>query len=368
MSDRNTEDRILAEYDTSIQGYVLLTSKLEQLIQEILRARGIQVHSISGRYKTRTSLSGKLKKNDNKYESLTDLTDLAGLRIITHLAEDVDLVAKAIEDEFTIDPSNSVDKRRSLASDRFGYMSMHQVILLGDDRCNLTEYKAFKDLKAEIQTRSILQHAWAEIEHDLGYKSEIEVPQHIRRRFALVAGLLELADKEFDGIKAELEKYRAEIPAIVQETPEDASLNLDSMTVLLEGESIVTDFDQKIAAISSLEYVGFYEQATTTYLPRMQRMGIKTVSDLSISLVSQEKLILLFAKYWDESANTQTSVNEYIGAGVSLYYLWLIWLSTQGNEASIRGMLIKGSHSRPSETVQRLLSVAEKAREELAKS
>ena len=64
--------------------------------------------------------------------------------------------------------------------------------------------KSYKSVKFELQIRSILQHAWAEIEHDLGYKSESTVPRAARRRFSRLAGLLELADAEFQGIREQL--------------------------------------------------------------------------------------------------------------------------------------------------------------------
>jgi len=67
----------------------------------------------------------------------------------------------------------------------------------------LPEYKRFSGLVAEIQVRTILQHAWAEIEHDIQYKAISALPTRVRRRFASLAGLIEIADREFQAIDDE---------------------------------------------------------------------------------------------------------------------------------------------------------------------
>ena len=61
-------------------------------------------------------------------------------------------------------------------------------------------------VKLEIQIRSILQHAWAEIEHDLCYKNSTPLPRKIKRRMYRLAGVLELADKEFSAVKYDLNR------------------------------------------------------------------------------------------------------------------------------------------------------------------
>jgi hypothetical protein len=54
----------------------------------------------------------------------------------------------------------------------------------------------------EIQIRSILEHAWAEIEHEVVYKAGVDYPTAVRRRFAALAGSLELLDAEFLSLRA----------------------------------------------------------------------------------------------------------------------------------------------------------------------
>lgn len=88
-----------------------------------------------------------------------------------------------------------------MQEERFGYQSIHYLVQLTAGRARLPEYSAFSDAIAEIQVRTILQHAWAEIEHDIQYKSVSVIPQETHRRFTSLAGLLEIADREFQAIQ-----------------------------------------------------------------------------------------------------------------------------------------------------------------------
>lgn len=174
---------ILSEFDAKKKIYAGFTEKLQHLTAELLRAGDIQVHSVASRLKDRVMLERKLTAEPGKYRELGEITDIIGVRIVTYFSEDVDRVSKVIEREFDVDWTTSIDKRATLDPDRFGYLSLHYIVTLGAARAVFRENQRFAGLKAEIQIRSILQHAWAEIEHDLGYKTELAVPRDIRRRF-----------------------------------------------------------------------------------------------------------------------------------------------------------------------------------------
>ena len=196
---------LVSQYEASLKKYERFDEKIKQLLKEVLTEAGIATHSITSRCKDLKSLKkkiGKKEEQEKRYNGLADITDLVGLRVITHFSDDVDHVAKVVESVFLIDKDNSIDKRKSLDSDRFGYMSLHYVVSLSESRIVLPEYKLFAGLKAEIQIRSILQHAWAEIEHDLGYKAGVGVPKEVKRRFSRLASLLEIADEEFASLRA----------------------------------------------------------------------------------------------------------------------------------------------------------------------
>ncbi len=190
---------------------------MQDVLAKLLASEGIKPHSISSRAKTVQSLAGKVYRTDNryKYDHLADITDLVGVRIITHFTKEVGIIGDFIDREFDVDVKNSVDKRLSLNPNTFGYISLHKICGLNDARRRLPEYARFADLKCEIQIRTILQHAWAEIEHDIGYKSFSEIPTQMRRRFARVAALLETADEEFARLSTALEDYEREAKAEV---------------------------------------------------------------------------------------------------------------------------------------------------------
>jgi ppGpp synthetase/RelA/SpoT-type nucleotidyltranferase len=184
-----------AEFEKVRGTYDSFSEKVKELIKGFLEVQSVTVHSVSSRCKTLDSLELKAQKKIDKgseYADLKAVTDLAGVRVITHFASDVDQIAKIVEHEFNVDFANSIDKRVAQEPDRFGYTSLHYVVELNSERLFLSEYSKFVNVKVEIQIRSILQHAWAEIEHDIGYKANEEVPNEVKRKFSRLSGLLEL--------------------------------------------------------------------------------------------------------------------------------------------------------------------------------
>src|SRR5262249_14104459 len=128
------------------------------------------------------------------------ITDLSGIRVITYLEEQVSAVSAVVKELFEVDAKNSLDRTEILGEDRVGYRSTHFVCKLGKKRLQLPEYQALGDLKFEIQIRTVLQHAWAELAHDRSFKFGAALPAIIQRKLNLYSGLLEIADSAFDEI------------------------------------------------------------------------------------------------------------------------------------------------------------------------
>ncbi len=215
-------------YTSNRSLYKQLTQKIHNIISEILEIRNINIHAIFSRTKDISSFSEKIL--DEKYSNpKKQITDLSGIRIICYVESDIDKVCSVLEDSFKIDKKNSIDKSKLLGTDKVGYKSVHYIAELKDERLNLPEYKKFKNCKFEIQVRTILQHAWAEIEHDRNYKFSGELPEEIQRKFKLLAGTLELVDKEFNDIAREIDKINLTVTKGTNEG--DLNISINSTTL-----------------------------------------------------------------------------------------------------------------------------------------
>ena len=350
---------MLTEYREKRELYADFAAKVASLLTQIIAEQSIPVHSVTHRVKEAASVARKLQRPAASYAALADLPDIAGVRVTTYFHDHVDAIGGIVESEFTIDRANSVDKRTLLDPDRFGYASVHYVIELPKRRTELPEYRRFQGLKGELQLRSLLQHAWAEIEHDLGYKSTRSVPSPIRRRFARLAGILELADAEFAAIRDELSTYENELPSRIESDAANVRLDKPSLAAFLGASPIVKQLDSIIASCAHASVTSPADLELDWDLENLSFIGINTVGDLESALREHENAISSFARFWIGQAHL-----DHIAQGISLFYLTYVLLAKQGNPERIsewaRTMNI-GSPERREGLGQRILKAAREA-------
>jgi hypothetical protein len=126
--------------------------------------------------------------------------------------------------------------RETAGEGRFGYASRHLLVGLDPAREGLDGYELLRGRQAQIQIRTVLQHAWAEFEHDIRYKGTIP-DEHVPdfdRRFTLAAGLLELADREFSTIRDRLQEGMTEPAAEAED--DDPRINPRELAAFLAGQ------------------------------------------------------------------------------------------------------------------------------------
>ncbi|MGE6244455.1 GTP pyrophosphokinase [Psychrobacter proteolyticus] len=273
---------ILKEYDDSKILLENLDRTLLNLINSLLEQKNIRVHQVQTRVKDRDSLKNKIIRKNDKYESLSDITDIVGVRIITYFDDEVDQIATMIEEEFFIDQDNSVDKRE-VDNDKFGYRSLHYVANLKKDRINLLEYSSYGEQKFEFQIRTILQHSWAEIEHDLGYKGEFEIPSTAKRTFYRVAALLEQADIEFVKLKSTIAEYETSLSQDIKTNPSQIEINKASLTSFMsQNDNVIIFEDDVFVGEWNLVIIDFDIErfAHDKLINRIKKLGINNIKQL----------------------------------------------------------------------------------------
>ena len=185
--------------------YEALENKAKHTIEELLESKNITGQAVTSR--TKNIESFKTKLDGIKYNP-KEMQDLVAVRIIANVKSEVEKISQVINENFIVNETLSVDKFSELLNtNEIGYQSKHLVVKFPKERTNLPEYRRFEDIQFEIQIRTILQHAWAEIEHDRYYKSPIKLPKHLERNFNLLAASLELVDNQFEQIISEIDKH-----------------------------------------------------------------------------------------------------------------------------------------------------------------
>lgn len=203
------------------------------------------------------------------------MTDLAGIRVITLIEADVQKVCDLISSMFNVHTADSVNKSENLGEEKVGYRSVHFVCDVGNARANMPEFSSYKGLCFEIQVRTALEHAWAEIEHDRGYKLGGKLPSHLNRRFKLLSGLLESADLEFNRLTVEIEEYAKQL---------NESIKKDKLNYELTSIGLKTLLDDKYTSLIEKESINVLDINGIT--KQLNNFGITNLEELD-SLITE---------------------------------------------------------------------------------
>lgn len=282
---------LMEEYEQQQKNYQELEKYVSAILKQAVDDAGIEVMAIESRVKKPASLQKKIELKGDKYNSLSDITDILGARIICFFSDDVDKTAALIQNIFDVDAENSVDKRAVLNPDSFGYLSLHYIVSLPENKNHPVELTG---LKFEIQLRSILQHTWAVINHDLGYKTEFGVPKSITRDFSRVAGLLEIADDQFVSIRNNINNYSREIKEkIADNKADDVLIDIVSLREYVKLNKNMNSFIDEIASLHGSKINWIDPQS---YVPSLLFLNKTTIGDLQVMLDENRELALKLAE------------------------------------------------------------------------
>ncbi|MEK7538470.1 MAG: hypothetical protein AAB552_01375 [Patescibacteria group bacterium] len=180
--------------------YEQFGKELEKRLRTELRQAGIWA-DVTSRAKEMDGFIRKLiKKPSHNYESVSDKS---GIRVILRYKNEVDAVLALAEKSFKCgQPEQKAD---TLKLDQVGYLSVHVDVKLCADDPLVATYPPQK-FQAELQVRTLAQHLWSEMSHDTYYKNDDTLnplPNSIKRRIFLLAGVVEVADSEFTRLNME---------------------------------------------------------------------------------------------------------------------------------------------------------------------
>ena len=315
-------EMIMTEYEAQLPVYERLEGIVQRTLEQALARNNILVTAVSTRIKTAESLAGKLALKGSKYQSISDLTDILGARVITFYTDDVDHIAALAEQMFEIDWENSVDKRALHQIDSFGYNSLHYICRLPKSIVDDAACPALNEIRFELQLRTTLQHAWASINHDIGYKTGVEIPRDYLRRINRLAGILEMADDEFSRIRTEITDYRRRVQQLVQNGKlDDLQLDGDTFTSYLQARP----FDALNKRIASINQAEIEEVPLIRYLRVFKEYGCKTLGDVHRMKLKYENDAYRLARY--QLGNTDLDI---ISSAVGVQNICIICILATG--------------------------------------
>ncbi len=220
---QKTGDAVVAgkiRLDVRVQVYRGLRDAYEaaaEALVERLRAELLPILpqvQVEGRVKTVVSFAEKLCRKPKYSDPLRQITDLCGVRVLVGSEAEIALVGRTIRALFTVDEANSLDALTRLRADEFGYRSVHYVIRPSSGQLSGWPER-LEGMAAEIQVRTWLQHAQANVDHDRVYKSPCGLPSELVREKSRLAAQLESIDAGLQRLAQDIDQYHEQLGCAV---------------------------------------------------------------------------------------------------------------------------------------------------------
>lgn len=165
------------EYQTSKQAlYKKFSGLVHRLLENALTDNGFKCQQIQSREKCPKKLKTKLEQKNllTSEEIEIKVKDLAGCRVIFYFNNDIEtfLASELIKNEFEIEPESYklFNVTENPKSSNECYTAVSFVVKLKKERTSLREYSEYEGLRCELQITTLLNHAFSETNHDIGYK------------------------------------------------------------------------------------------------------------------------------------------------------------------------------------------------------
>jgi putative GTP pyrophosphokinase len=200
------QNKMREEYEKYAEIRHLIVNDIKERIEEILVSLNSSP-TVSGRNKNFSSFFGKYIRFLRNGDTDPQITDLMGIRVICPFIEDLRAAENLIKENFNV---VETEIKGHYTFKEFGYESTHLLIVIPQE--SIDKYGNPGTDIIEIQIRTILQDAWAEVEHELVYKAEFSpFDEPMKRKLAAVNASLSLADIIFQEIRIYQKRFSAEL-------------------------------------------------------------------------------------------------------------------------------------------------------------
>lgn len=241
--DQEERTRQLVESFSANQGWYERTCReIHESVALWLKTANIDVVDIGSRVKSIKSFERKLREKPGH-----EIEDAVGIRVLAHVRSDLPDIEAAIRANLNVDDDSYVNKSHALGSASFGYRSIQFVAEIPSATAfdRVIQEMLNQGPKVEVQIRTVLEHAWAALDH-VRYKNANLRTAATDRTFAVTAALLEQADENLDGLQEVLTGGRP-----VSTTPVGPQLRLSPVR-FIETNTLSIEVDKEVTAALDL--------------------------------------------------------------------------------------------------------------------
>ena len=291
--EKEAQERMLRQqirkYSTLFPRYKLYAETLGKVLEKAAKQYA-PLAVVQARPKTISSFAEKILRKEKYKDPINEITDLCGARVTTHLPDEVKAVGKFIESHFEIDWDNTVDVGQRLKPTEFGYRSVHYIAKFKEGvfptkEIDVSIPRKILGLKAEIQVRTVLEHAWADLCHDVSYKGAFKIPKKWERELASLAATLESIDNEFSRIHHGLQAYAANYDAYL--SPEQMRDEIERLETILKYDPSNVAIDHRIGKLAIT--LGDWQKAIDTLSDYAKSEYPPLLRDLGVALCKKHK-------------------------------------------------------------------------------
>ena len=214
------------------------------------------------------------------------------------------------------------DVAQAFELDSFGYSSLHYVCRIPREMYFDPSHPEINEFRFEVQMRTALQHVWATMNHDSGYKSGVEVPVEYLRSMNCLAGMLELADAQFSSIRTAINDYRRQVQSLVASGDfSEVPLNGDTYRSYLQ----LHPFDKLAKRIAAINQAEIHESSALPYFEVLRLLGFTTLGDVEKLVKEHSDEAYLLAVH--QLGNTDLDI---VSSTVAIQNLCVVYMLKNG--------------------------------------